>query len=72
MAQYIGSLIIRVVLALSMVTAFRSLIMQSFKGAKCEIFDRSDFDDFYTIKPLCKGDFGVKIKIFYKNIWGFI
>ncbi len=29
---------------------------------KCEIFDRSDFDDFYTIKSLCEGDFGVKKK----------
>jgi hypothetical protein len=29
---------------------------------KCEIFDRSDFDDFYTITSLCEGDFGVKIK----------
>ncbi len=41
---------------------------------KCEIFDRSDFHDFYTIKSLWEGDFGVKIKCFYKNIeeliWG--
>jgi len=29
---------------------------------KCEIFDRSDFADFYTIKSLRVGDFGVKIK----------
>ena len=30
---------------------------------KREIFDRSDFPDFYTIKsPLRVGDFGVKIK----------
>ena len=29
----------------------------------CEIFDRSDFDDFYTIKSLWGGDIGVKIKI---------
>ncbi len=35
---------------------------------KREIFDRSDFDDFYTIKSLCEGDFGVKINNFYKNI----
>jgi hypothetical protein len=27
-----------------------------------EIFDRSDFRDFYTIKSLWDGDFGVKIK----------
>ncbi len=29
---------------------------------KREIFDRSDFPDFYTIKPLRVGDFRVKIK----------
>ncbi len=38
------------------------------KVPKCEIFDRSDFDDVYTIKSLCEGDFGVKIKKFHKNI----
>ncbi len=32
----------------------------SLKVPKCEIFDRSDFDDFYTITSLCEGDFGVK------------
>ncbi len=37
------------------------------KVPKREIFDRSDFPDFYTIKPLRVGDFGVKIKNF-KNI----
>jgi hypothetical protein len=41
---------------------------QHLKVPKCEIFDRSDFPDFYTIKPLCKGDFGVKIKKNYINI----
>jgi hypothetical protein len=35
------------------------------KGPKCEIFDPSDFHDFYTIKSLWEGDFGVKIKKFY-------
>ncbi len=30
---------------------------------KREIFDRSDFPDFYTIKSLRVGDFRVKIKI---------
>ncbi len=32
----------------------------------CEIFYRSDFHDFYTIKSLREGDFGLKIflKIF--------
>jgi hypothetical protein len=32
------------------------------KVPKREIFGRSDFPDFYTIKPLRVGDFGVKIK----------
>ncbi len=31
------------------------------KVPKREIFDRSDFPDFYTIKSLLEGDFGVKI-----------
>jgi hypothetical protein len=35
---------------------------QKIKVPKCEIFDRSDFLDFYTIKSLRVGDFGVKIK----------
>ncbi len=33
------------------------------KVPKREIFDRSDFPDFYTIKSLRVGDFGVKIKV---------
>ncbi len=37
---------------------------------KREIFDRSDFPDFYIIKSLCVGDFGVKIKFFLKIIRG--
>jgi len=36
------------------------------KVPKREIFDRSDFPDFYTIKSLRVGDFGVKKK--FKNI----
>ncbi len=32
------------------------------KVPKREIFDRSDFPDFYTIKSLHVGNFGVKIK----------
>jgi hypothetical protein len=32
------------------------------KVLKYEIFDRSDFHDFKTIKCLREGDFGVKIK----------
>ncbi len=39
-----------------------------------EIFHRSDFPDFYTIKSLRVGDFGVKIKKFKKifrgSFWG--
>ncbi len=35
---------------------------QALKVPKCEIFDRSDINDFYTIESLCEGDFGVKIK----------
>ena len=34
------------------------------KVPKREIFDRSDFPDFYTIKSRREGDFGVKIKKF--------
>jgi hypothetical protein len=34
------------------------------KVPKCEIFDRSDFSDFYTKKSRREGDFGVKIKKF--------
>ncbi len=39
------------------------------KVPKREIFDRSDFPDFYTIKSLRVGDFGVRIKkIFIKYL----
>ncbi len=37
---------------------------------KREIFDRSDFPDFYTIKSLRVGDFGVKIKFFFEIFRG--
>ncbi len=37
------------------------------KVPKREIFDRSDFPDFYTMKSLRVGDFGVKIKKKLKN-----
>jgi hypothetical protein len=43
---------------------------QFLKVPKREIFDRSDFPDFYIIKSLCGGDFGVKIKFFTKIIRG--
>ncbi len=39
------------------------------KVPKSEIIDRSDFHDFYTMKSLREGDFGVKI-FFFLNIWG--
>jgi hypothetical protein len=32
---------------------------QNLKVPKCEIFHRSDFHDFYNIKSLREGDFGV-------------
>jgi hypothetical protein len=38
------------------------------KVPKREIFDRSDFPDFYTMKSLRVGDFGVKIKKNFTNI----
>ncbi len=41
-----------------------SLGHMTLKVPKCEIFDRSDFPDFYTIKSQREGDFGVKIKNF--------
>ncbi len=42
------------------------------KVPKREIFDRSDFPDFYTIKSLREGDFGVKIKKIKNKYLGFI
>jgi hypothetical protein len=35
------------------------------KVPKCEIFDRSDFPDFYTIKSSWVGDLVVKILTYY-------
>jgi hypothetical protein len=37
---------------------------------KREIFDRSDFPDFYVMKSLRVGDFGVKIKKILKIFRG--
>ncbi len=37
---------------------------------KCEIFDRSDFQDLYTIKSLREGDLGVKLKKMSKIFMG--
>jgi hypothetical protein len=44
--------------------------VKNLKVPKREIFDRSDFLDFYTIKSLHVGDFGVKIKKNLTNIRG--
>jgi hypothetical protein len=41
---------------------------KTLKVHKREIFDRSDFPDFYTIKSLRVGDFRVKIYKKFKNI----
>jgi hypothetical protein len=38
------------------------------KVLKREIFDRLDFPDFYTMKSLRVGDFGVEIKKIVENI----
>jgi hypothetical protein len=40
---------------------FNKYAENTLKVPKREIFDRSDFPDFYTIKSLREGDFGVKI-----------
>ena len=40
------------------------------KVPKCEIFDRSDFYYFYTIKPFWIDDFGVKILTYFFKFWG--
>ncbi len=42
--------------------------LNTLKVPKREIFDRSDFPDFFTIKPLRVGDFGVKIEKKLTNI----
>jgi hypothetical protein len=36
---------------------------------KGEIFDRSDFNDVYIIRPFRMGDFGAKIEIKYFYFW---
>ncbi len=42
----------------------------SLRVPKCEIFDRSNFPDFYTIKSSWVGDLVVKILTYYYNFWG--
>ena len=44
-----------------------SSVVEVLKVPKREIFDRSDFPDFYTIKSLRVGDFRVKIGKIFKN-----
>jgi hypothetical protein len=46
----------------------RKLQLLFLKVPKREMFDRSDFPDFYTIKSLRMCDFGVKIKKKLQNI----
>jgi hypothetical protein len=42
-------------------------LLSQLKVPKCEIFDHSDFPDFYTIKSSWKGDLVVKIFTYYFN-----
>jgi hypothetical protein len=44
--------------------------LTSLKVPKCEIFHRSDFPDFYTIKSSWVGDLMVKILTYYFNFEG--
>ncbi len=60
--SYIGSLSCTVVY---WAAVLNSGIVRPLNVPKCEIFDRSDFHDFYTIKPFSfwVGDFGLKYKL---------
>ncbi len=42
------------------VRTYNPLVRVSLKVPKCEIFDRLDFHDFYTIKSLWAGDLNKK------------
>ncbi len=42
-------------------------VIYCLKVPKCEIFDRSDFHYFYTIKPFWLDEFVVKILTYYSN-----
>jgi hypothetical protein len=46
--------------------------MDALKVPKREIFDHLEIHDFYDIKSLTVSNFGVKVKICLKNIYGFI
>ncbi len=56
-----------VVLASSAAQACFLIIEPVLKVPKREIFDRSDFPDFYTIKSPWVGDLVVKILTYYFN-----
>jgi hypothetical protein len=45
---------------------------RALKVPKREIFDRSDFPDFYKLKSCWVGDLVVKILTYYFNFWGSI
>jgi hypothetical protein len=44
--------------------------VETLKVPKCEIFDRSYFHYFYTIKPFWIDDYGVKILTYFFKFWG--
>jgi hypothetical protein len=46
------------------------MLKQILKVPKCDIFDSSDFIDFYTIKSSWVGESVVKILTCYFNFWG--
>jgi hypothetical protein len=46
---------------------FQILRFSPLKVPKCEIFHRSDFPDFYTIKSSLVGDLVIKILTYYFN-----
>ncbi len=47
--------------SINMLKIYEIYTKKLLKVPKCEIFDRSDFHDFYSIKPFWVGDFGAKI-----------
>ncbi len=57
----------RTILSLLKMVQQNFFLNETLKVPKREIFNRSDFPDFYIIKSLCVGDFGVKINFVKKN-----
>jgi hypothetical protein len=50
---------------------FSASFLKCLKVPKCENFHRTDFFDFYTIKPLWVGDFRAKNKNYkFLYLWG--